>query len=75
MAWVHMRRLQIVLQQPPHCLPEVAARQSGLPVRSWPRKYNSGFSVADSVVDPDPYWIRIQELPGSGSGSTHANIG
>ena len=20
-----------------------------------------------SVVDPDPYWIRIQELPGSGS--------
>ena len=22
-----------------------------------------------SVVDPDPYWIRIQELPGSGSGS------
>ena len=29
--------------------------------------------VLTSVVDPDPYWIRIQELPGSGS--THANIG
>ena len=28
---------------------------------------------ASSVVDPDPHWIRIQELPGSGS--THANIG
>ena len=23
--------------------------------------------VGISVVDPDPYWIRIQELPGSGS--------
>ena len=30
-------------------------------------------SPRTSVVDPDPYWIRIQELPGSGS--THANIG
>ena len=31
--------------------------------------------ISTSVVDPDPYWIRIQELPGSGSGSgsTHAN--
>ena len=26
-----------------------------------------------SVLDPDPYWIRIQEL--SGSGFTHENIG
>ena len=24
-------------------------------------------SMYTSVVDPDPYWIRIQELPGSGS--------
>ena len=30
-------------------------------------------TVLSSVVDPDPYWIRIQEL--SGSGSTHVNIG
>ena len=29
--------------------------------------------LQSSVVDPDPYWIRIQEL--LGSGSTHANIG
>ena len=29
--------------------------------------------VSSSVVDPDPYWIRIQEL--SGFGSAHANIG
>ena len=28
-----------------------------------------------SVLDPDPYWIRIQELAGSGSGSRHENIG
>ena len=28
----------------------------------------SGFAtLAISVVDPDPHWIRIQELPGSGS--------
>ena len=25
--------------------------------------------VSASVVDPDPDWIRTQELPGSGSGS------
>ena len=36
--------------------------------------------VPASVVDPDPYWIRIQELPADpyseyGSGSIHANIG
>ena len=30
-------------------------------------------SVKTSVVDPDPYWIRIQEL--SGSGYTHENLG
>ena len=24
-------------------------------------------SVPVSVVDPDPYWIRVQGLPGSGS--------
>ena len=29
--------------------------------------------IKSSVVDPDPYLIRIQELPGSGS--THVNIG
>ena len=28
-----------------------------------------------NVVDPFPHWIRIQELCGSGSGSTHLNIG
>ena len=27
-----------------------------------------------SVVDPYPYWIRIQELPGSGSGSKLGQI-
>ena len=37
------------------------------------RKKPNKFIIKTSVVDPDPYWIRIQELPGSGS--THANIG
>ena len=35
-----------------------------------PKCTGSGFAtLAISVVDPDPHWIRIQELPGSGSGS------
>ena len=27
----------------------------------------------DPDLDPDPYWIRIQELSGSGSGKMKAN--
>ena len=50
-----------------HCL---------LPHRSTPLALEKSTSQkiyigTGSVVDPDPYWIRIQELPGS----THANIG
>ena len=36
-------------------------------------RHRSRRQVNASVVDPDPYWIRIQEPPGSGS--THVNIG
>ena len=31
----------------------------------WSAPRRSSFVVKTSVVDPDPYWIRIQELPGS----------
>ena len=31
----------------------------------WDERYR--LKLLDSVVDPEPYWIRIQELPGSGS--------
>ena len=53
--------------------------------RQTSRTKNLGFENkichVSSVVDPDPYWIRIQELCGSGSvfpilsGSTHVIIG
>ena len=41
----------------------------------------SNGGLRNSVVNPDPYWIRIKELSGSnryseyGFGSTHVNIG